>query len=107
MNLTARVSAICQTACMPPDEPNDEERIEQLPEDGETPFQPAEPPRDPDAEADDDRQEAETHFDDTRPETDTNVQAEEAYDAGLADASGTEEPNAGSDVVNYHPPHNT
>ncbi|HVW23205.1 MAG TPA: hypothetical protein VHB51_01845 [Candidatus Saccharimonadales bacterium] len=89
---------------MPPDEPSSEEQIEQLPEDNDTPFSPADPPRDPDAEADDDRQLEETRVDDTHPVTDTDIDQDEMYDAGLAEASGEIEPNAGSDVVGYTPP---
>lgn len=85
---------------MQPDEPNDEERLEQLPEDDETPFSPADPSRDPGAEADDDRQVEET-LDDTHPDTDTDVQREGVYDEGLAGETGASEPNAGNSVVDY------
>jgi hypothetical protein len=89
---------------MPPDEPNDEERLEELPGDeGQTPFQPADPPRDPAAPADDSSQSG-TPIDTTHPVTDTDVDAEEAYDAGLEEATGASEPNKGNAVVDYEKP---
>jgi len=87
---------------MPPDEPNDEERLEQLPEDGQTPFSSADPARDPDADADDDRQ-IEEILDDTHPDTDTDIQPEDVYEEGVEGATGVSEPNAGNAVVDYHP----
>lgn len=71
---------------MPPDEPNDEEELEELPEDGETPFRPS-----------DDRDEM--RADDTHPSTDDGQQPEELYDAGL----DVREPNAGNAVEGYDP----
>lgn len=67
---------------MPPDEPNAEEKLEQLPEDYDTPFRPASKIRD-----------------DTRPNLDTGLQPEEVYDQGIPD----EEPNAGNTVEGYDP----
>jgi len=87
---------------MQPDEPNDEERLEQLPEDGQTPFSPADAARDPDADPDDERQ-IEEKIDDTHPSTDDSVQPEEVYEGGLASAAGASEPNAGNSVVGYAP----
>jgi hypothetical protein len=86
---------------MPPDEPNDEERIEELPEDNQTPFSPAAPSRDVDLEADD-RSQMDQQLDSTHPVTDTNIEREELYDEGLAGAAEASEPNAGNTVVNYH-----
>ncbi|HEX7368262.1 MAG TPA: hypothetical protein VF261_01235 [Candidatus Saccharimonadales bacterium] len=86
---------------MPPDEPNEEERLEQLPEDGQTPFSPADPLRGPDAGGDDDRQAAEK-LDDTHPDTDTDIQQEDVYEQGVPGAAGVSEPNAGNTVVDYH-----
>lgn len=88
---------------MPPDEPTDEERLEQLPEDGQTPFNEASPSRDPDAEADDDRQ-IEARIDDTHPATDDGVELDEYYQEGLESAADASEPNAGNAVVGYTPP---
>ncbi|HVX48223.1 MAG TPA: hypothetical protein VHA05_02590 [Candidatus Saccharimonadales bacterium] len=68
---------------MPPDEPTDEEELEELPEDGETPFRPA----------------TSTPTDDTHPSTDDGLQPEELYDAGL----DVKEPNAGNAVEGYDP----
>lgn len=78
---------------MPPDEPNDEERLEELPEDNETPFQPAAQ-----------RAGAPT-VDDTHPDTDTDIDKQELYDAGkAAAASGADEPHDDTTVVNYEDP---
>lgn len=66
---------------MPPDEPNDEERLEQLPGDEETPFRPAPPSRDDTRPADDAAQA--TPPDDTHPVTDTDVDQQELYDEGV------------------------
>lgn len=92
---------------MLPDEPTDEERQEELPQDNSTPFQPAAPApdaaggvvNDPIAQAGGDGV-----LDDTHPATDTNVQPEEQYDEGVAGAAEAEEPNAGDNVVGYTPP---
>lgn len=89
---------------MPPDEPNDEERLEELPEDDDTPFDlPPEPSRDPDAEPDDERQTEET-LNSTHPATDSNMQPEELYQEGIAGAAEASEPNAGDTVIGYHKP---
>lgn len=89
---------------MPPDEPNDEERLEQLPEDGETPFRPAGPnPADATGDAVTRGNRAKQPGS-TYPQGDANVQEEEMYDAGEAAGMGVpEEPNAGNAVVDYHP----
>lgn len=89
---------------MPPDEPSDEERQEQLPEDYDTPFRPATDGRDDAAEPDSERQYEENRVPDTHPETDTNIQPEELYDEGIAGAAEISEPNAGNAVVGYTPP---
>lgn len=68
---------------MPPDEPNEEEQLEQLPEDFETPFRPP----------------AGGRADDTYPATDTDQDATELYQEGLS----LEEPNAGNTVEGYDP----
>lgn len=65
---------------MLPDEPNEEERLEKLPEDGETPFRPAY-----------------AKTDDTYPSLDTGQQPEELYDEGAP----IKEPNAGNAVTGY------
>jgi hypothetical protein len=76
---------------MLPDEPTDEERQEELPEDNQTPFQPADPPTDPALPTDDVAQGSD--LDDTHPATDTNVDPHELYDAGRSAAANAEEPN--------------
>jgi hypothetical protein len=86
---------------MPP-EPNDEEKLEQLPEDNETPFRPAEPPRDPDNEPDDDAQPGKD-LDGTHPATDTGMQKEQLYEDGVGEAAVVEEPNKGNAVTGYSP----
>lgn len=74
---------------MPPDEPTDEERLEELPEDNQTPFQPA-----------DDTGQQSSHQADTHPSTDTDVEQEELYDQGV----DVPEPNAGNTVEGYTKP---
>ena len=89
---------------MPPDEPNEEEQLEELPEDDGTPFNPApDLERDPDTEPDDERQAEET-LDPTHPATDSNIEIDELYQQGLSSAAGASEPNAGDTVEGYHKP---
>jgi hypothetical protein len=94
---------------MPPDEPNDEERLEELPgDDGQTPFRPADPTRDDSLPADDSSQpgaSSTSTFDDTHPDTDTDIDKQELYDAGESSAaSGADEPHDDPTVVDYKPP---
>jgi hypothetical protein len=89
---------------MPPVEPNDEEKQEQLPEDGQTPFRPADPPRDDTQPPDATGQQAASTIDPTHPVTDTNVQPEETYDEGVSGAAEAAEPNAGNAVTDYTSP---
>lgn len=70
---------------MPPDEPNEEEALEELPEDGETPFRPAAATRDDTKPADDASQGQPP--DDTHPVTDTDVDQQELYDQGIESPS--------------------
>lgn len=67
---------------MPPDEPIDEEELEELPEDGETPFRPAT-----------------KKGDDTYPSTDDGMDSTELYQQGM----DIDEPNAGNSVEGYDP----
>lgn len=90
---------------MQPDEPTDEERLEELPEDNGTPFQPAPAGRDDDLAADDSAQG--TPLDDTHPDTDTNIDPQELYDEGVSGAAEAEEPNEGNTVVGYDEPDET
>lgn len=93
---------------MGPDEPNDEEAIEKLPEDYNTPFSPPdETSRDPAATFEDAATQR-SSLDDTHPATDSNIEREEVYDAGLETAASVdEEPNAGNTVVDWHKPKQT
>ena len=61
-----------------PDEPHDDDAIQKLPEDNETPFRPATDIL------------GQARFDDTHPNTDSDVQPEEQYDEGTAQASGAQ-----------------
>lgn len=85
---------------MSPDEPTDEDKLEQLPDDGKTPFSLPAPPRDPAVPPDDSRQ-TDAALDDTHPSTDTDIQQEEVYEEGKAAAAEASEPNAGNSVINY------
>lgn len=83
-------------------EPNDEERLEQLPQDGATPFAPADDSSD-DAALDSDQREASRTLDDTHQVTDTNLDDQEVYDEGYSGAAEASEPNAGDAVIGYNP----
>ena len=113
---------------VPPDEPVDEERLEELPgDDQETPFRPAdnatyqddqsamsvrslEPTGDEyDDTGDIPRDTTAVEPDvgdipDTYPQTDTNLERSEYYDEGISGAAEAGEPNAESDVTGYHRP---
>lgn len=92
---------------MNPDEPNQEERQEELAEDNGTPFQPTDSSLDDTRAANDIAAQAEkAHLDDTHPSTDSasDLQDHEVYDEGLAGAAEASEPNAGNTVVSYEPP---
>ncbi len=67
---------------MPPDEPNEEEKLERLPGDYDTPFRPAK-----------------DGGDDTYPTTDDGLDSTELYQQGI----DVEEPNAGNTVEGYDP----
>lgn len=109
---------------VPSDEPNDEEKLEQMPEDTQqTPFRPA-----GDATYQDNQQQASVSplqptdgtqgsslvtddqkvvqpdvgdIDDTHPQTDTNMQPEEQYDEGISGAAETGEPNVNDVTTGY------
>ncbi|HSX45891.1 MAG TPA: hypothetical protein VLG27_02680 [Candidatus Saccharimonadia bacterium] len=94
---------------MPPDEPNDEEALEELPGDeGQTPFTSAPPSRDDTLPPDDELQpgaEPGKQFDDTEPRTDDGIDSQELYDAGEeAAAGGADDPHDDPDVITYTPP---
>lgn len=73
---------------MPPDEPTSEEQLEQLPEDNDTPFRPADPPLD-----DSINTPTQQHLDDTHPATDTSLDSDELYQEGIAGAAGVSDPS--------------
>jgi hypothetical protein len=84
---------------MNPDEPNDEEKLEKLPEDGQTPFSPPRPIGDD--STDDNRPQ---RVDDTHPATDDGIEPEDEYENGQASAAGFSEPNASNTVTGWHKP---
>lgn len=87
---------------MLPDEPTDEERQEELPQDNATPFRPADvSPGNPATQDDQDRIGQVSGIDDTHPATDTNMQPEEQYDEGVSGAAEAQEPNAGNAVTGF------
>lgn len=67
---------------MLPDEPNEEEELERLPEDGDTPFRPAT-----------------SQADNAYPSLDTDQDKTEIYQQGV----DLQEPNAGNTVEGYDP----
>jgi len=72
----------------PFDEPNNEEKEEQLPQDYSTPFSPPSGVQDT--------------TDDTQPSADSGLDVQEHYDAGISAASGAQDPgNKG--ILGYDP----
>lgn len=72
-----------------PDEPTDEEREEELPQDGDTPFRPAD---DNTATSNDlPTTQPQPALDDTHPATDTDIAPEEVYDSGVSKAAEASE----------------
>ena len=88
---------------LPPDEPNDEEKLEELPDDEDTPFSlPDE--REVDISDEENGRYKRPELDSTHPSTDSNLQDEELYDEGVSGAAEAGEPNANDAVVRYRPP---
>ena len=87
-----------ERSVMPPDEPNDEERLEELPEDNGTPFG---LPDDLNSEPDD---EPKSVIDSTHPATDTGVQPEEVYEEGISGAAEINESSTGHTILGYEKP---
>lgn len=83
-------------------EPGDEERLEQLPGDEGTPFNPADDSSD-DPTLDDAQQAGQLSLDDTHQVTDTELDDHEVYDEGYSGAAEASEPNAGNAVTGYDP----
>ena len=99
---------------LPPDEPNDEEREEELPEDNGTPFQPADDTNEPVGTRDDSGiatpagsnpipSSSDGSVGSTYPTTDAEVDEQENYDEGLSGATETSEPNVDDTVLGYTP----
>lgn len=85
---------------MPPDEPNDEEELEALPDDYETPFSiPAEGPEY--IAGSGDAFYMTGRLDATHPATDSGLELQELYDEGLSGAAEASEPNAADTVIGY------
>ena len=73
---------------MQPDEPNQEERAEQLPQDGQTPFQPADPNPGTTGSSDPVTQNAgQDELPSDHPATDTGIDGAELYDEGVGGAA--------------------
>lgn len=89
---------------MQPDEPTEEERAEQLNQDGQTPFQPADPnPSATGNTTDPIVQAGASNLPDDHPATDTNIDSTELYDEGVAGAAEVEDDSAESAVTDYDP----
>jgi len=88
---------------MPPDEPTEEEKLQELPQDSQTPFQPADPSRDGAVPVDSPSQ-SNGQLDDTHPATDTNLEQEELYDEGVSGVAEARDPKDDSDVTGYNEP---
>lgn len=71
---------------MPPDEPTDEERLEKLPNDFDTPFNIPDDGGDP-----------------THPETDSNVELSELYQEGIDGGGRQTTAPDDDDVARYNP----
>jgi hypothetical protein len=78
---------------MPPVEPTDEERLEELSQDNQTPFQPADPVAD----------DSNSDLPADHPATDSNMQPEELYEEGIAGAAEVEDTSSQSAVTDYNP----
>lgn len=91
---------------MPPGEPTEEERLEELPEDNQTPFQPADPNPSPTGNTTDPVVGGTGGADipDDHPETDTNIEKTELYDEGVSGAAETEDRSGQTAVTDYTPP---
>jgi hypothetical protein len=86
---------------MPPDEPNDEEKLEELEEDNQTPFSAPDPSREDPAISEQDSEDQFTapKKNDDRPLTDDLMDTTEYYNEGVS----TDEPNQGNSVVDFKP----
>jgi hypothetical protein len=83
-----------------PDESINEDRIEQLPQDGETPFQPADPnPSTTGNTTDPLVQGTDTELPDDHPATDASMDETELYDEGISGAAEVEDQSNQSAVT--------
>ena len=84
--------------------PTDNDFVEPLDEDNDTPFSPPENP-DGDPAIDPDVREDSNNLDSTHQVTDnaTDIDSQELYDEGLSGATEASEPNAGNAVTDYDP----
>jgi hypothetical protein len=113
---------------VPADEPNREEKLEEVPSDDQTtPFRPADNAtyqddhsamsvKSLDLNGDEVEEDGQIPHDttvvqpdigdisSTHPQTDTNLERSEYYDEGISGAAEAGEPNAGSEVTGYHKP---
>jgi hypothetical protein len=85
---------------MPPDEPNDEEKLEKLPEDGDTPAALPTPSRDDPNDQNLTREiRGQKQTKDYPQQDDSSDDFQQLYDEG----ADVEEPNAGNTVEGYDP----
>lgn len=90
---------------MQPNEPTQEERLEELPEDNGTPFQPADPNPSATGSTTDPlvaSEGAELPID--HPSTDASVDSAELYDEGVSGAVEVEDTSGQSAVADFTPP---
>jgi len=88
---------------LPPDEPIDEEKLEILPDDYDTPFSlPVE--REVDIADEGEVPLERPELDSTHPMTDSDLDETDLYNEGIAGAAGVSEPNPDDTVISYHPP---
>ncbi len=90
---------------MPPKEPNDEERLEELPDDYDTPFNIPDEAREIVAGPDNELYMT-SKLGATHPATDSGLELAELYDEGLSGAAEAAEPNIGDMVIGYQPVQN-
>lgn len=87
---------------MPPDEPTDEERLQELPQDNKTPFQPADPNPGMTANTTDPVvASGGSPLPDDHPQTDTNIDSHELYDEGISGAAETEDTSQQSATTDF------
>jgi hypothetical protein len=86
---------------MPPDEPNDEEDLENYSEDNETPISFPNDQADSGNEPDDQQGDK---IESTHPATDSGLQPEEIYDEGISGAAEVSEPSTGHTILGYDKP---